>query len=65
MNYDLTEEQVAMEQMAKNFAEKEVVPQIIVGGDVAPASGACVAPYPVGQELQLTQRPRGALFQPG
>jgi glutaryl-CoA dehydrogenase (non-decarboxylating) len=28
MNFDLTEEQVAMERMAKNFAEKEIVPQL-------------------------------------
>ena len=28
MNFDLTEEQAAMERMAKNFAEKEVVPQL-------------------------------------
>jgi len=28
MNFDLTEEQAAMEQMARNFAEKEVVPNL-------------------------------------
>src|SRR4030067_482100 len=28
MNFDLTDEQAAMEQMARNFAEKEVVPQL-------------------------------------
>ncbi len=28
MNFDLNEEQAAMEEMAKNFAEKEVVPQL-------------------------------------
>jgi glutaryl-CoA dehydrogenase (non-decarboxylating) len=28
MNFDLTEEQAAMEQMARNFAEKEVVPHL-------------------------------------
>ena len=28
MNFDLTEEQAAMEQMAKNFAEKEIVPNL-------------------------------------
>ncbi len=28
MNYDLTEEQAAMEQMAKRFAEKEIVPNL-------------------------------------
>lgn len=28
MNFDLNEEQAAMEQMAKNFAEKEVVPNL-------------------------------------
>ena len=28
MNYDLTDEQAAMEQMAKKFAEKEIVPNL-------------------------------------
>ncbi|MCX5908752.1 MAG: acyl-CoA dehydrogenase family protein, partial [Deltaproteobacteria bacterium] len=27
MNFDLNEEQAAMEQMAKNFAEKEIIPR--------------------------------------
>jgi len=28
MDFDLTEEQAAMERMAKNFAEKEIVPNL-------------------------------------
>jgi len=28
MNFDLTEEQAAMERMARNFAEKEIVPNL-------------------------------------